>query len=88
MLGVLPLTIGPFFIGSMWILKYKYGRFWKYMGLNFVVDSAFVYLLMKWLCFFIKSALMYAVQSLVEKMEMKKSRYNRDLLTLFYVCFQ
>lgn len=43
LMGETPLIWGPFFIGSMWILNWTYGRFFKYMALNTVVDSLFVF---------------------------------------------
>lgn len=36
---------GSFLVGSLWILKWTYGNFIKYMGLNLIVDSAFTYVL-------------------------------------------
>ncbi len=41
--GVIPFMWGPFLIGSMWILKFTYGKFVRYMLLNLVVDGAFTY---------------------------------------------
>ncbi|MEA3321158.1 MAG: hypothetical protein U9Q88_14210 [Bacillota bacterium] len=35
--------IGPFFAGSLWILRLTYGRFYLYLLLNAVVDAIFVY---------------------------------------------
>ncbi|MED1204964.1 hypothetical protein [Heyndrickxia acidicola] len=45
-LGEIPLIIGPFFIGSLWILKYTYGKFKRYMAVNTIVDSFFIYLVL------------------------------------------
>jgi hypothetical protein len=42
-LGEIPLIIGPFFIGSIWILKLTYGKFLRYFLVNLVVDTIFVY---------------------------------------------
>jgi hypothetical protein len=42
--GGFPLTWGPFFIGSMWILKLTYGKFLIYTILNLIIDSGFTYL--------------------------------------------
>jgi hypothetical protein len=39
----LPLIIGPFFIGSFWILKYTFGKFNLYLLVNIIVDSLFTY---------------------------------------------
>jgi hypothetical protein len=41
--GVIPFIVGPFFIGSMWILKLTYGKFVRYMILNLAIDSVFTY---------------------------------------------
>jgi hypothetical protein len=43
----LPLILGPFFIGSIWILKYTYGKFKLYLLVNIIVDSIFTYGMMK-----------------------------------------
>lgn len=37
---------GPFFIGTLCILKFTYGTFKKYMLVNFLIDSGFVFVLM------------------------------------------
>ncbi|MCM3454568.1 hypothetical protein M3685_11500 [Heyndrickxia oleronia] len=41
--GVFPFIWGPFLIGSMWILKLTYGKFFRYMFLNLAIDGAFTY---------------------------------------------
>lgn len=41
--GGFPLTWGPFLIGSMWILKLTYGKFFIYLISNFLVDTLFTY---------------------------------------------
>lgn len=43
--GSFPFVWGPFFVSSFWILKYTYGNFIKYMGLNLLTHSAFTYAL-------------------------------------------
>ncbi|MBU5212666.1 hypothetical protein [Heyndrickxia oleronia] len=43
---VIPFTWGPFLIGSLWILKLTYGKFFRYMLLNLIVDGVFTYGLM------------------------------------------
>ncbi|WP_227551681.1 hypothetical protein [Metabacillus sediminilitoris] len=48
-LAELPLIIGPFFVGSFWILKYTYGKFNLYLLANVIIDSLFTYLGMNWL---------------------------------------
>ena len=51
-IGEMPLLIGPFFVGSLWILKFTFGKFFRYLFLNIVTDSLFVYpgalILKKW----------------------------------------
>jgi len=34
---------GPFLVGSMWILKLTYGKFFRYMVLNLAIDGMFSY---------------------------------------------
>ncbi len=41
--GVLPLIFGPFVIGSLWILKFTYGKFYQYLLVNLAFDSFFSY---------------------------------------------
>ncbi|TCJ00466.1 hypothetical protein [Cytobacillus praedii] len=43
--GSFPFVCGSFFVGSLWILKFTYGNFMKYMGLNLAVDSIFTYVI-------------------------------------------
>ncbi|MEK5054858.1 MULTISPECIES: hypothetical protein [Niallia] len=47
--GIVPFLWGPFFIGSLWILKWTYGKYFRYIFINLVVDSIFVYFLVDWL---------------------------------------
>ncbi len=47
-LGEMPLILGPFFVGSLWILKYTYGKFTIYSLLNIVVDSLFTFFVLDW----------------------------------------
>jgi hypothetical protein len=42
--GIFPLIFGPFLIGSMWILKFFYGRFNLFLIVNLAVDSLFTFL--------------------------------------------
>ncbi|MFP7473625.1 hypothetical protein SFC55_21805 [Niallia taxi] len=41
---VFPFTWGPFLVGSLWILKYTYGKIFSYLVLNLIVDGAFTYI--------------------------------------------
>lgn len=43
LIGETPLIIGPFFAGSLWILKLTYGKFPLYFLLNLLFDTFFVY---------------------------------------------
>ncbi len=47
-LGEMPLIIGPFFVGSLWILKYTFGNFKLYILINLIIDSIFTYLGINW----------------------------------------
>lgn len=46
--GELPLVIGPFFAGSIWILKLTYGKLWMYLLLNSIADGFFAYPFYTW----------------------------------------
>jgi len=43
-LAEFPLIFGPFFIGSIWILKYTFGKFKIYLLVNLIIDSLFTYI--------------------------------------------
>ena len=43
LMGEFPFIAGPFFIGSIWILKLTYGKFLRYLLLNFSASLLFVY---------------------------------------------
>ncbi|MFP3846492.1 hypothetical protein [Priestia filamentosa] len=47
--GETPLIWGPFLIGSLWILKLTYGRFFLYLLTNLAVDTWFTYPFVNWL---------------------------------------
>ncbi|MGO4886870.1 hypothetical protein ACJ2A9_03850 [Anaerobacillus sp. MEB173] len=47
LLGEFPFNIGPFLVGSMWILKWTYGNFIKFISLNAIVDGLFVFIFIK-----------------------------------------
>ena len=48
LLGDIPLIFGPFIVGSLWIFKFTYGHFFRYMVTNVSIDSFFVYIVMDW----------------------------------------
>jgi hypothetical protein len=45
--GGFPLTWGPFLVGSMWILRFTYGKFTLYLLFNLLVDTFFTYKFVK-----------------------------------------
>ncbi|MCA1032258.1 hypothetical protein LCL95_14565 [Bacillus timonensis] len=47
--GGYALTWGAFLVGSLWILKFTYGKFWYYLGLNLIVNNTFSYVLTEFL---------------------------------------
>jgi hypothetical protein len=42
-----PFNIGPFFVGSMWILKWTYGNFKQFIMLNATVDAFFAFIIVR-----------------------------------------
>jgi hypothetical protein len=42
-MGELPFLLGPFMIGSIWILKFTFGNFFRYIIVNLVTDFLFSY---------------------------------------------
>ncbi|MED3553310.1 hypothetical protein [Cytobacillus praedii] len=49
LIGGLSFIAGPYFIGSIWILKFTYGEFRKFIFLNLLIDSLFTFVLIDWL---------------------------------------
>ncbi|MFB9759287.1 hypothetical protein [Ectobacillus funiculus] len=45
--GEFPFNIGPFFIGSMWILKWTYGNFKRFILLNATVNAFFAFIVIR-----------------------------------------
>lgn len=48
-LAEFPLIFGPFLVGSLWILKYTFGKFNLYLLVNILVDAFFTYFGLNWL---------------------------------------
>ncbi|MDT8862851.1 hypothetical protein N0O92_22005 [Alkalihalobacillus sp. MEB130] len=46
--GIVPLIFGPFFVGSIWIFKFTYGRFFRYLFVNLLIDAFFTYIQVPW----------------------------------------
>ena len=44
--GELPFSVGPFFVFSMWVLKWSYGNFKLFLLLNAISHAFFVFILM------------------------------------------
>jgi len=42
-----PFNIGPFLVGSMWILKWTFGNFKQFISLNAAVNAFFAFILIK-----------------------------------------
>src|SRR3954454_16431126 len=45
--GEFPFYIGPFLVGAMWILKWTYGDFKRFIMLNAIVGAIFAFPIMK-----------------------------------------
>ncbi|WP_211170984.1 hypothetical protein [Bacillus sp. DNRA2] len=41
--GSIPFILGPFLVGSLWILKWSYGRLFKFVIVNLIYDGLFTY---------------------------------------------
>ncbi|NRD80240.1 hypothetical protein HPT25_23240 [Bacillus sp. BRMEA1] len=48
-LGELPLIAGPFFVGTLWIMKFTFGHFVRYFSLNLFIDIIFSMIMTDWL---------------------------------------
>jgi hypothetical protein len=71
LLGEFPFNIGPFFVGSMWILKWTYGNFKQFMLLNATVNAFFAFILVR----------------LMEKLKVAKLvRLNNFQFFLYFFC--
>lgn len=46
---VLPLQLGLLLVGNLWILKFTYGRFWLYAGVELILSIGFAYQLQPFL---------------------------------------
>jgi hypothetical protein len=78
--GVFPFMLGPFLVGSLWILKWTYGKFFRFMMLNFLFDSFFTYIVVPYLTKF----------GIVSLVRMKKIQlmYVFTVLSLLLYIFQ
>lgn len=47
-LGEMPLILGPFLVGSLWLLKFTFGKFKRYLLANIIIDSFFTYIMTDW----------------------------------------
>jgi hypothetical protein len=48
-IGEVPFIVGPFFVGSIWILKFTFGKLLRYTLINLGVDFFHFFVLVKWL---------------------------------------
>lgn len=46
-IGEFPLIVGPFLIGTLWIMKFTYGKFIRFTIANLIVDSFFTYIMVE-----------------------------------------
>lgn len=76
--GVIPFILGPFIVGSMWILKWTYGKFFKYMTLNLIFDSVFTYVVVHYLTKF-------GIASLVRMKKIQLMYVFTVLASLLYI---
>ncbi|WP_096911897.1 hypothetical protein [Neobacillus jeddahensis] len=76
--GVIPFMLGPFFVGSMWILKWTYGKFFRYMILNLIMDSIFTYIVVPYLTKF-------GIASLVRMKKIQLMYVFTVLATILYL---
>ncbi|WP_318503349.1 hypothetical protein [Bacillus sp. T3] len=47
--GVIPFMWGPFFVGSLWILKWTFGKLNQYIMINFGAHFLFTYIVVPYL---------------------------------------
>ncbi|QOR64710.1 hypothetical protein IM538_12625 [Cytobacillus suaedae] len=47
--GMTPFLLGPFTVGTLWILRFTFGNFLLFIVTNFLVHLAFVFPLLNWL---------------------------------------
>ncbi|MCU9614521.1 hypothetical protein OEV98_13335 [Caldibacillus lycopersici] len=47
-IGEFPLIVGVFLIGTLWILRFTYGKFIRFIILNLIVDSFFTFVVVEW----------------------------------------
>lgn len=46
----MPIFIyGSYLIGTIWILKYTYGRFWIFLATNIILDFILIFFILDWL---------------------------------------
>lgn len=76
--GVIPFMLGPFFVGSIWILKWTYGKFFRYLAVNMAFDSMFTYVVVPYLTKF-------GVASLVRMTKMQLMYVFTFLALILYV---
>lgn len=78
--GEIPFMLGPFFVGSIWILKWTYGKFFRYFALNMLFDGMFTYTAVPFLTKF-------GIASLV-RMKKIQLMYVFSILSLMLYIFQ
>ena len=44
-----PFTYGAYLVGTIWIFKYTYGKFWIYLSTNIVIDLFLTFVIANWM---------------------------------------
>ncbi|MCB5238661.1 hypothetical protein AB1L07_25020 [Niallia alba] len=75
--GDVPFMFGPFFVSSIWILKWTYGKFFNFLALNIAFESIFTYVLLP---YFTK----FGIASIVRLPKMKTMALFTVLASILY----
>lgn len=76
--GSIPFILGPFLIGSLWILKWSYGRIFKFIIINLIYDGMFTYVVVPFLTKF-------GIASLVRMKKLQLMYVFSVLASLLYI---
>lgn len=76
--GSIPFILGPFLVGSLWILKWSYGRIFRFIIINLIYDGLFTYVVVPLLTKF-------GIASLVRMKKMQLMYVFSILATLLYI---
>lgn len=48
LINIPAFVFGPYLMGTIWIVKYTYGRFWLFLLTNIVLDYILIFFLIDW----------------------------------------